>query len=520
MVKSFKTINMASSTKEESGGVSNRTVKKSQNGVSNGAVKETHNGVNGAIKENPGGVSRTEPLPLLKSLLSLEPALIAHMCSAILVIMTVQDLLLEKACRVNLGYSDQVCDALQARNTSGLEEEERKVQALMGQVLVWRTMLENAFPIVLVFLIGAWSDKYGRKYPMLFVLTAFILQDILLIFSVFSGNLTGAWSVAFISSIIVSLSGNQACFISCSFSYISDHTPVEKRTVRTGITHSLLFLGITVGLAVGGILSKSGMGFTKIFGIGIALETFALVYLIISITNRPLPGVTDGKSRFQIFMELFDFQHIKDAANCVMKKREGNTRLKLGLLLLSHACVFMPMCGEMGVLYLFCRYQFNWDAATFGSYLSYKTVVGFIGNFVSMGILSGKLKLTDPQNGIVGCLSNLVASIMFSVATSGFLMFLGPIVSLLAGAAMVVPRSMLSKIIPSDELGKINSCIGSMESIIPLIASSLYTSVYTGFLNVLPGSFFLISAALTIPPVIVFWWFMQNDVEATKVKTK
>ncbi|ODN01610.1 Proton-coupled folate transporter [Orchesella cincta] len=474
---------------------------------------------NGAIKENPGGACRSEPLPLLKSLLSFEPALIAHMCSAILAIMTVQDVLLEKACRVNLGYSDQVCDALQARNTTGLEEQEQKVQSLMAQVLVWRTVLENAFPIVLVFLIGAWSDKYGRKYPMLFVLLAFILQDILLLLAVYAGNSTGAWSIAIISSIIVSLSGNQACFISCAFSYISDHTLVEKRTVRTGITHSLLFLGITIGLAAGGILSRSGMGFMKIYGIAIALETFAFVYLLISVKNTPLPGVTHGKSAFDMFMELFDFQHIRDAATCIMKKREGNTRMKLGLLLLSHACVFMPMTGEMGVLYLFCRYQFNWDAATFGSYLSYKTIVGFIGNFVSMGLLSGKLKLTDPQNGIIGCLSNLVAAIMFAFASSGLLMFLGPIVSLLAGAAMVVPRSMLSKIIPSDELGKINSCIGSMESIIPLISSSLYTSVYTGFLNVLPGSFFLISAALTIPPVIVFRWFMQNDLESTKLKT-
>ncbi|CAL8113962.1 unnamed protein product [Orchesella dallaii] len=473
-----------------------------------------------AIKENPGGVSRSEPMSLSKSILSLEPALVIHMCSAILVFMTVQDLLLEKACRVNLGYSDEVCDALQARNTKGFEEQEQKVQSLMGQAVVWRTGLENAFPIVLVFLVGAWSDKYGRKYPMLFVLAGFILQDILLIFCVLAGNLAGTWTVAIISSVIVSLSGNQACFISSAFSYTSDHTPVEKRTVRTGITHSLIFLGITLGLAAGGILSKSGLGFTKIFALGMGLELFSLIYLVISMKNRPMPGATKGKSTSEMFMELFNFQHIRDAASCIMKKREGNTRLKLGLLLLSHGCVFGTMMGEMGVLYLFCRYQFNWDAATYGSYMSYKTVVGFIGNFVSMGVLAGKLKLSDPQNGIVACISTLVSALMFSVATSSFLMILGPIVSLLAGAAMIVPRSMLSKIIPSNELGKINSCIGSMESIIPLVASSVYTLVYTSFLTVLPGSFFLISAGLTIPPVIVFWWFMQDDLKTAKQKTK
>lgn len=80
-----------------------------------GKSKNSSDGARSAIKENPGGLSRSLELPLSKSLLSLEPALVIHMSSAIMVFMSISDLLLEKACRVNLGYSDDVCDALQAR---------------------------------------------------------------------------------------------------------------------------------------------------------------------------------------------------------------------------------------------------------------------------------------------------------------------------------------------------------------------------------------------------------------------
>lgn len=233
------------------------------------------------------------------------------------------------------------------RETENYQKEDQKVQALVGQAVMWRTILENAFPIFLVFLVGAWTDKYGRKYPMLFVLISFILQDILLIGTVLVGNLAGMWTVTVVSSLVVSLSGNQACFISSAFSHTSDHTPVDKRTVRTGITHSLIFLGITLGLAAGGILAKSGLGFTKVFVIGAGLELFCLLYLMISMKNQPQPGVTKGKTAMQMFIELFDFQHIKDAGKCIFKKREGNTRLKLGLLLFSHACVFTPMMGNI-----------------------------------------------------------------------------------------------------------------------------------------------------------------------------
>lgn len=77
------------------------------------------------------------------------------------------------------------------------------------------------------------------------------------------------------------------------------------------------------------------------------------------------------------------------------------------------------------MFYLFCRLKFNWDAGTFGSFLTYTTILGFVGNFVSMGILAGKLKLTDPQNGIVAAISNLVASLLFAVANSGAMMMAG-----------------------------------------------------------------------------------------------
>lgn len=180
---------------------------------------------------------------------------------------------------------------------------------------------------------------------MVFVMAAYALQHLLLILAVLAGNLTGTWTITVLSSVIVSLSGNQAVLISTAFSYTSDHTPVDQRTTRTGILHSNLFLGFTLGLAAGGITASTGVSFLKVFIIGLVLEIVALVYIVIAMKNRPIPGITKGKTAMQMFLELFDFQHIKDAGKTIAKKREGNTRLKLILLLFAHACVFSPMMG-------------------------------------------------------------------------------------------------------------------------------------------------------------------------------
>lgn len=53
-----------------------------------------------------------EPLKTLTSFLTIEPIMVIQMSTAILAFMAVQDFLFEKACKVNFGYSDDVCSSL------------------------------------------------------------------------------------------------------------------------------------------------------------------------------------------------------------------------------------------------------------------------------------------------------------------------------------------------------------------------------------------------------------------------
>lgn len=69
-------------------------------------VADTNNG-----KQQKSDDSK-EPLKTLTSLFTVEPILVIQMATAILAFMAVQDLIFEKACKVNLGYSDVVCSAL------------------------------------------------------------------------------------------------------------------------------------------------------------------------------------------------------------------------------------------------------------------------------------------------------------------------------------------------------------------------------------------------------------------------
>lgn len=56
-----------------------------------------------------------------------------------------------------------------------------------------------------------------------------------------------------------------------------------------------------------------------------------------------------------------------------------------------------------------------------------------------------------------------------------------------------------------------NSLIGVAEGLMPLIYAPMYTQVYKATLEVLPGAFYLLGGALTLPAVFIFLWeFLLN----------
>jgi len=56
---------------------------------------------------------------------------------------------------------------------------------------------------------------------------------------------------------------------------------------------------------------------------------------------------------------------------------------------------------------------------------------------------------------------------------------------------------MLSFIIPGNEIGKALSCVGIIESLMPLLAGPFSNMTYIATLKTFPGAVFLISAFLS-----------------------
>lgn len=112
--------------------------------------------------------------------------------------------------------------------------------------------------------------------------------------------------------------------------------------------------------------------------------------------------------------------------------------------------------------------------------------------------------MDDALIGVLSSMSKILSSIVYTFAQNVWQLYMGPIVEMLNGTSFIAMRSMATKLVSSDELGKVNSLFGVAEALMPLVYAPMYTSVYAATLNTLPGAFFLLGGALTVPAVGIF----------------
>lgn len=101
--------------------------------------------------------------------ITLEPMVACFVLPSMLLMLGVQNLNLEKACRVNLGYNQTVCDALRARDTSNYGMQEVEIQKLVARMTGWKQAINSAVPCLLILFFGSWSDRHGKRKPCILI---------------------------------------------------------------------------------------------------------------------------------------------------------------------------------------------------------------------------------------------------------------------------------------------------------------------------------------------------------------
>ncbi|XP_015176568.1 PREDICTED: uncharacterized protein LOC107066449 [Polistes dominula] len=466
---------------------------------------------------------------LLTSNITVEPMIACYVIPSMLASLATQNLNLEKACRVNLGYSDEICTNLAARNTTGLEMEETAVQQLVAGMQTWKTALQSGLPILLILFMGAWSDKTGYRKPcMLLPIVGEFLSSVSLIACTYWFYELPMEATGVLEALWPSLAGGWFTMFMGVFSYIADITSIESRTLRIGAANVFFSLGVPIGMALSGVLYIK-LGFYGVFSISMMCYVMSFIYGLVVIKEPPRRPINNKQpidkdqflnknmmidkrnvSFFASAKDFFSLKHIEETFSVAFKKGANNRQKRVIMLMIIVMVVIGPLYGEMAVLYLYMRYRYNWNEVKFSMWSTYGMVTNLIGTTLSVGVFSYILKVDDAIVGIMSCMSKILASFVYAFATTDWMIYLGALVEIVNGTSFIAMRSIASKLVPSDELGKVNSLFGVCESLMPLVYGPMYSSIYATTMNTFPGAFFIVGGCMTIPAVFGFLWLYSE----------
>ncbi|XP_047106024.1 solute carrier family 46 member 3-like [Schistocerca piceifrons] len=364
--------------------------------------------------------------------------------------------------------------------------DEQAAQAHVSGIATWKPFLQFLLPAVAVAFAGPWSDRRGRRRPLLLIpMVGQVLADVTLGASVLLWRQWTPTLVAIAETLPTAVAGGRGVLAVGVTSYLADVTSTEERTARMGVLMACVFVGTPVGSSLAGV-SNRALGFLGSFALCAAVNLLALVYAAVRLREpRALqPAATDG---------------LRGVLRLLARPR-------LLVLVASTFFIMGPMTGEYSVLYLFARYKFGWSEVDYSLYAAFKMILICGGSVLTVLLLCRVLKLEDSLIGLVSCLTQFVASLLYLVVSRSWEMYLVPIAELLHGASMAVQKSIGSKIVAPTDMGKLSALYSLSEAVVPLAIIPLYNLVYQHTFSSFPSAFFLTSAVLTAPALLMFIW--------------
>ncbi|KAJ2947154.1 hypothetical protein O0L34_g16512 [Tuta absoluta] len=451
----------------------------------------------------------------IKDNITVEPILIFYVVPGMLSRLATQNLYLDKACRVNIGLGDKICSALVAQEGTTYQEQERAVQELVAGLDAFKNILLTSIPSFLILFLGAWSDRTGkRKICILLPIMGDLLMCISSIVNVYYFYELPVQVAMFFEALFPAITGGWIATYMGAFSYISDVSSEKTRTFRIGVANLCLTAGSPIGSALSGILLKQ-IGYYGVFTLSSILYIISITYGVVYIKDRERiiekKVIEDQPTGcFAFLKSFFALSHVKDTLTVAFKKGPNHRRSKSILVLMAIGFIYGPAYGEYTVRYLFCRSRFGWDALRYSFYNTAYICLHCLGALISISLFSRKLGWDDSMLGIISNVSKVAGSLVTGLARNTTEMYIGVVIETFNATSFTALRSISSKLVSSDELGKMISLFNLAEMVTSMVFGPIYSWVYMMTVQVDNGVVYYISSVLTVVPVYIFWWFFKR----------
>ncbi|KAG1686781.1 Proton-coupled folate transporter [Nymphon striatum] len=423
-------------------------------------------------------VSRLSSLKTLKNI-TIEPVLILYLFATFMCASLNVALLMERVCTIQDGHSTQVCKEM--FHNEAYKDIKIHSQKKANNILLVNNFVLTTPGIILAVFAGPWSDKYGRKPPIIIPLIGGLINYVMLTLMAHFKE----WSPYFLiyATIPNALSGGFIHMMTL-MSYVADVTSPEDRTLKYVFIEGVCYLANPLGQIIGGYIYKVA-GFLTAYTVATGAIFCATLYACLFV--KETTGAEHNLTVREYIREFFRFQSVKDCFGVFSQKRESHGRRKLLLLLLSFSAFTFYNAGlQAGPLFMYTQVMFNWGEYSYSVFNSIVNFASLTNNALMGSLLSAVLGVSDYVLGVTSAISAITSAIIMSLSTTEWVFYIGGLSSLFAAMSAPICRSMMTKIVQPGEIGEMFAFVSSVESFTPVLANVMDTQIYNVTVNFFP----------------------------------
>ncbi|TRY80252.1 hypothetical protein TCAL_13569, partial [Tigriopus californicus] len=430
------------------------------------------------------------------------------------------NLLINKMCVFELQFNTTICDHLDLAENEDYENEVQERVNNFQMIGQWVSAIPG---LIFSLFAGGLSDNVGRKPLLIFPIVGLVLTSLLEILNLVFID-TFPIEVFYVEH-VHSFFGGMSVYYLGFYGFGTSATNSKERTSRLARFDGVEQAGALIGTFLSPILF-SAVDYIGCYGIRAGCRILGLVYLLF-IVREPLkkkgkifkttvdsPDGSRNMTCLEMFwegmMSLF-IRPVIGMIQTIIRSRPNRLRPLLWLQLLIYGIYFFEM--ESGALmYIYAIKAIpNYDG-TIHSYMNIMMkILGTLALLFVIPLLSLKLKLHE---GLILVIINVLVTLGYlttSFAHNIWQFFLSNMLPSIAICKFSATRSLLTKCIDHDEVGKLYSFIALLSALIPIGSNPAFRQLYNATLGSFPSAFLLLSAALGVLTVfLIFLVYTQR----------
>lgn len=317
-------------------------------------------------------------------------------------------------------------------------------------------------------LIGALSDRFGRRPVILLALAGMAINYLLLAFA------PSLWLFALGRMI----AGAFGATFSAAAAYLADITPPEKRAQSFGLIGAAFGFGFITGPAIGGVLGDVDLRLPFLVAACLSFVDFAFAYFAL-----PESLVPENRKTFEL----------RKASPLGALREVGRYSSVLGLMAIFVMAAFANRVAEMTWV-LFTSYRFDWGPKETGFSLAMVGVMFVVGQ-------GGLVRVIVPKLGerraiILGLGVSVIVTTLYGLVPRGWMMY--PVMAIAVfGWTIAQPavQALMSHAVPANEQGLLQGALASMTNLTSIFGPPIWTGLFGYFVSpaapvIVPGAAF------------------------------